>query len=152
MKGVVTEDNYKRKSLGRAITLCWVLLIICFVVKLFGGNFFAYIDESEVVTFIINHYWLLLSVQFVFYMVQSYLFYNIMFKDKYNIIVFITSIIMFAFKSLIDLSTDLLWISYVVEFLGLIILPIILKQRWYMPILLNLALMLFQLMSINLLW
>ena len=36
----ITEENYKEQTLKRAIIACWILLIICFIIKLFGGNLF----------------------------------------------------------------------------------------------------------------
>jgi hypothetical protein len=44
---VVTKDNYKQVVLKRAIILCWVLLGICFIVKIFGGNFFNIVCNNE---------------------------------------------------------------------------------------------------------
>lgn len=44
---VVTKDNYKQIVLRRAIILCWVLLAICFIVKIFGGNFFNIVCENK---------------------------------------------------------------------------------------------------------
>ena len=43
---VVTNDNYKQKVLQRMILVCWIILLICFVIKLFGGNFFAFVGSS----------------------------------------------------------------------------------------------------------
>lgn len=44
---VVTRDNYKRIVLKRMIILCWILLAVCFVVKVFGGNFFNIVCQNE---------------------------------------------------------------------------------------------------------
>ena len=43
----ITEDNYREVVLKRAIIICWVLLAICFVIKIFGGNFFAIVCTNE---------------------------------------------------------------------------------------------------------
>jgi len=43
----ITEENYKEVVLKRAIILCWVLLAICFVIKIFGGNFFEIVCTNE---------------------------------------------------------------------------------------------------------
>ena len=39
-KLTITKDNYKEVVLRKSIITCWVLLIICFIVKICGGNFF----------------------------------------------------------------------------------------------------------------
>lgn len=46
-KNVVTEDNYKQIVLKRMIIICWVILLVCFIVKIFGGNFFNIVCESK---------------------------------------------------------------------------------------------------------
>jgi hypothetical protein len=43
----ITEENYKEIMLKRAIILCWVLLAICFVIKIFGGNLFEIVCTNE---------------------------------------------------------------------------------------------------------
>lgn len=43
----ITKDNYREVVLKRAIIICWVLLAICFVIKIFGGNFFAIVCTNE---------------------------------------------------------------------------------------------------------
>lgn len=47
VKDKITEDNYKEVVLKRSIIICWVLLAICLVIKLFGGNFFGIMCESD---------------------------------------------------------------------------------------------------------
>lgn len=47
IKTKITEDNYQEVVLKRSIIICWVLLAICFVVKLFGGNFFEIMCTNE---------------------------------------------------------------------------------------------------------
>lgn len=43
----VTEENYKEIVLKRAIIVCWVILGICLVIKLFGGDFFNIVCKEE---------------------------------------------------------------------------------------------------------
>ena len=66
-KEVVTEDNYKQIVLKRMIIICWVILFVCFIIKIFGGNFFnivctntrfanicAYVDKAVWIQYIIG--------------------------------------------------------------------------------------------------
>lgn len=46
-KDLVTQDNYKSILLKRAIITCWLLLAVCFLIKIFGGNFAEIICEDE---------------------------------------------------------------------------------------------------------
>lgn len=60
-KIVVTEDNYKELVLRRMILLCWILLGICFIIKIFGGNFFSIICTNKtfirICNYIDNSFW-----------------------------------------------------------------------------------------------
>lgn len=66
-KEVVTEDNYKQIVLKRMIIICWVILFVCFIIKIFGGDFFnivctntrfanicAYVDKAVWIQYIIG--------------------------------------------------------------------------------------------------
>ena len=143
---VVTEDNYKQVVLKRMITLCWVLLGICFVVKIFGGNFFAFVGDSSIVEYIAEHEWLLCIVQFVFYYIQSMLYFSIFIKHK-PIFISIVSIILFALKYLLDIIPIFLIISLILEIVALIFIPIIFKTKWYNAITMFLLLNVFQIVS-----
>ena len=46
-KLTITKDNYKEVVLRKSIITCWVLLIICFIVKICGGNFFNISCDNE---------------------------------------------------------------------------------------------------------
>lgn len=41
-----TEQTYKPIVLKRAIITCWLLLFVCFALKIFGGNYFAIVVNS----------------------------------------------------------------------------------------------------------
>ena len=41
------DKDYKEIILKRAIILCWILLIICFIIKLCGGNYFNIMCNNE---------------------------------------------------------------------------------------------------------
>lgn len=46
IKVKTTANTYKSVVLRRAILICWALLFVCFVVKIFGGNYFAIMVNS----------------------------------------------------------------------------------------------------------
>ena len=148
MKEVVTKDNYKRKVLGRMITVCWALLLICFVVKIFGGNFFAFIGESKVVDYIINNVWLFIPYKFIFYFVATYLTFMIIFNHKYKALSAIMTIIMFSFKQFVNYNAIMRVLAFVIEFLCLIVIPIILKRKWYDLLYINIIVIIFQIVSL----
>lgn len=43
----ITKENYKEIVLKRAIIVCWVLLAICLIIKICGGNIFNIACETE---------------------------------------------------------------------------------------------------------
>lgn len=147
MNKVVTDKNYKQIVLSRMITLCWILLLVCFIIKLFGGDFFAYLGKSEVVEYINSIAWLRIPAQFILYFTQSFLFYMILFRNNHKVISIIFSIIMFIVKILIDISPIFTPISFIIEFIGLFVMPVIMKEKWYNVVILNIALILFQVVS-----
>lgn len=117
---VVTKDNYKQVVLKRAIILCWVLLGICFVVKIFGGNFFNIVCNNEKfikVCEYIDNSWLYYLLGFISYNLTNYFLFKCTdTKNKQNKLIKIISIIIlqlyWVFKILFDLK--IVQISFVV--------------------------------------
>lgn len=142
---VVTEDNYKQVVLKRMITLCWVLLGICFVVKIFGGNFFAFVGESEVANFICNNVYLLTGVQFIFYFIGTYINLLIVFKDKLKCLNIVFTLLMFCAKALCNFGIIPAFVAMIIELVFLIVIPIILNPKdWHLPIIVMLMIFIFQ--------
>ena len=138
-----------KKALEKMIVLCWVLLAICFVIKIFGGNFFEYVGKSEVAEYIETNFILLTLVQFVFYLIQSYLYYLVIFKNKHKLIILLFTAIMFAVKVLSFLFEEITIFATITEFIFLIVVPIFYnKKQWYMPILLNILIIIYQMISL----
>ena len=147
MREVVTEDNYKQIVLKRMIILCWVILLVCFVIKLFGGNFFAYIGESDTLDFINDHKVLQILFQFIVYCFGTLLVLDVVYNHNHKLVQYISCMIMFIAKSFIDFGKVFIIIAYVVEFFGLIILPIILKRKWYDVLYINLLVLAYMVIS-----
>lgn len=64
------------KAIKRAIILCWIMLIVCFIIKLFGGNWFEIICNNEhfirIGKYIDEHLILKYCIAFPFYIVPAY--------------------------------------------------------------------------------
>lgn len=148
MKEVVTKDNYKQIVLKRMKTLCWALLIVCFVIKLFGGNFFAFVGESEVAEYVEKHFWLLTLVQFPFYFFSTYITYMIILKDKHKLLSAILTIVLFVFKVLSWSGILPMYISTIIEVVGAIIVPIILNRSIWEVLIVQALLIVFQAISL----
>lgn len=76
---VVTKDNYKQIVLKRMIILCWILLAVCFVVKIFGGNFFNIVCQNErfikVCEYVDENVWCKIVLGFLSTFICNFLFY-----------------------------------------------------------------------------
>lgn len=73
-KVAITKDNYKEVMLKRAIILCWVLLALCFVVKICGGNFFEIVCNDERVINVCNfvdNSWIRYVIYFIYFTIES---------------------------------------------------------------------------------
>lgn len=64
------------KAVRRAIILCWVMLIVCFIIKLFGGNWFEIICNDEhfifVCGFIDAHWFIKYPAMYISYILSLF--------------------------------------------------------------------------------
>lgn len=75
----VIEDYYRDKVLRTMIILCWIVLAVCFAVKLFGGNFFEIVCNNRKFIKIckyIDNTFLYYIVSFCFYFITNFIFLN----------------------------------------------------------------------------
>ena len=114
-KNKITEDNYQEIVLKRSIIICWILLAICLVIKLFGGNFFGIVCENE--NFIgfcnfIDQYQISAIFRFLSFMVSSILVMKIVNYESKTLNTIAYTFLCFAywcFKHLIEV--DIIQIS-----------------------------------------
>ena len=156
---VVTKDNYKQIVLKRMIILCWILLAVCFVVKIFGGNFFNIVCQNErfikVCEHIDNSLIFKIIIGFLSSLLCNSLFYlaicrKIKFEKSEILIVVVVSLISVIIKILFRN------ISGFVDVIVLFILPFIFKRnngvictRWFIRsiIFANVINLIFQIIS-----
>lgn len=133
------------------IRASWVVLICCFIVKLFGGNYFEIVCENEnfvmICNFIDNNFWLKVIVNCINALILISLnLLAIMQRKFYN------KIQLVVFIPLIILSSILSWFStigkFIVDFIVMILLPIIFKTNIKRIIFGNLLILCFQIISL----
>ena len=146
-KEVVTEENYKRIVLKRMITLCWIFLFVCFIIKIFGGNFFQYIGESVFADTIRENWFLLNGFQLILYTIQSFLFFSTMIKGKTKQIIIVT-LVLFLFKGILNINPIMSLIALIIETLTLVLFPIICGVKPYKSIIMFCLLTLYQVISL----
>lgn len=65
------------KSVKRAIIICWIMLIVCFIIKLFGGNWFEVICDNKhfiyICNYLDNHQALCYCISLPFYVASTFI-------------------------------------------------------------------------------
>lgn len=154
------------KAIKRAIILCWVMLIVCFIIKLFGGNWFEIICNNEhfinICSYIDTHPILRDSIASVLYIISSFFIISACaflpsLNKKQVLVILIALIIVWATKY-ISLTT-----KSIVEAIHTVTTPIILnlmpckeksertkvlKKTWYYGIIGYLFILIFQVISL----
>lgn len=151
---VVTEDNYREKVLKTMIILCWVILGVCFAVKLFGGNFFEIVCNNrrfiKICKYIDNHEWLAFLTQGMVYMIATTLYIIASCKNKIKnkslVIIIIVLIAEFSIKRYI-LINSFQYLAIFLELLVLIIIPLIYKTKILSSIIFYVLVNLFSIIS-----
>lgn len=151
------DKDYKEIILKRAIILCWVLLIICFIIKLCGGNYFNIMCNNEnfirFCNFIENSIikYIIYLCSFVF---SSYLLLKIVKPDfkilsLKSLLFLICCIIVWAFKLLIELNifTMNTLIVNILDFVILYVLLVIFTKRPILSIFAVILLFVFSIIS-----
>lgn len=151
------DKDYKEIILKRAIILCWVLLIICFIIKLCGGNYFDIMCNNEnfirFCNFIENSIikYIIYLFSFIF---SSYLLLKIVKPDfkilsLKSLLFLICCIIVWAFKLLIELNifTINTLIVNILDFVILYILLVIFTKRPLLSIFAVILLFVFSIIS-----
>lgn len=151
------------KAIKRAIILCWIMLIMCFVIKLVGGNWFDIICTNEhfikICSYIDNHLILSDIIGVIIYVIVGYF----VFKAMSNVLKTNIQQKLYIVLCLAFIWSFTLWntiIKLIVELFGFIISPYIinilnketkpnaLKRTWYRGILGYVLILVFQLISL----
>lgn len=145
----------KTLLLRRVIIISWITLAICFVVKIFGGNFFEIICNNPnyiaLCEYADTHYWLKLAIGFLSSMLcQSLYELAILQKYKFSKKELIITIISVAFACVVKMYSQTIGLFF--DLWLLVLLPIFLlgkEHKRYWNALLGLAFnFAFQLLSV----
>ena len=151
MKAKIKE--FIKSPYGLIILISWIALIICLIVKLFGGNWFELWLENDnfikFCEFVDNTQWLKMVLACGIYLITTLpamcVFLNI---KKFNLKLALLFIPLMVIKSFI--SWYVLLISYILDIIILILIPLIIckLKNWKRVIFGNILVMLFQLLLI----
>lgn len=142
------EENYKQVVLGRARTICWVLLFVCFTIKLFGGDFFNIICNNERFVKFCEFVDGSIAMQFLIGTISSYVTYSLFYLailrkswfKTWETIFMIVSIPLFVALRIWATSNGVLVGLTIINVVQFFIIPFIFKRsnkvlclRWFMP-------------------
>ena len=149
MKAKIKE--FIKSPYGLIILISWIALIICLIVKLFGGNWFELWLENDnfikFCEFVDNTQWLKMVLAFIIGIFTTYplmcLIYNVKYYKGLWVVLYIIIMILKSLSS---------WYfkigSYIIDLLILIIIPMIITKNWKRPIIVNILTMALQLLTI----
>lgn len=150
------EKLDKKRYLKRVIIVCWLALIICSCIKLFGGNLFEIVCENEnfikVCEYADNHLWADILISGSVCFVQLYFLILAMCqKIRYNkteLIIFSATVITGTILKILAPS----WLGVVFDFWQVIFMPSVFlwkdKKRWINIVIANFLLVAFQMLSL----
>lgn len=140
------DDKY-----GTLIIVSWVALILCCIVKIFGGNLFElWWDNPNFIAFceyVENTTLLKMTIACLIYLISGYFILCITLNIKKlslkHILIFSPIMI---FKSLISWYNTT--IAFILDYVILLIIPIIITKKIKRPIIVVVLIMIFQLITI----
>lgn len=132
LKSVTTSENYKAVVIRRTIFICWSLLLVCFAVKIFGGNYFEIAVKSSVFVsfcnYVDSHIILYGAIGLISSLVSYALFYLAILKqlwfNKNQTIIFFISVTSFCILRIItEYQTHHLIFSYTINAVQYFVVP-----------------------------
>lgn len=143
----------KKNNLKTLIITCWAVLVLCFIIKIFGGNWFELGAENikfiQFCNFVDNNMWLkMLLAIFISLFSNYFLICVLLNKQKLNIKEIILFGILIIIKSIA--SWYIVWLPFILDLFILILIPLIISKfkNWKRVLLCNILVMIFQLMSL----
>lgn len=140
----MTKKNFKV-----LILTCWALLLICLVIKLFGGNWFELNSENtkfiQFCEFIDNNLWFKMILYSIIAVTTTYPVICIMHdKKKLTLKQTIIYSILLIIKSIINWYIT--WIIYLFDLIIMILLPLLFNKfkNWKRVIFVNILIVLLQ--------
>lgn len=164
IKVATNDENYKQVVLGRAKTICWVLLFVCFTIKIFGGDFFNMICNNERFVKFCEFVDGSIAMQFLIGTISSYVTYSLFYLailrkswfKTWETIFMIASIPIFVALRLYFTNLNIPIALTIINTVQFFIIPFIftrgnkvLCNRWFIPTYIygNILVIVFQVVS-----
>lgn len=141
-----TDKNYKPVVIKRCIIACWILLGICLVIKLFGGNYFAILCTNERFTAVCNFVDEIIPLKIAIGCISSYISYSLFYLamlskkwfSKREIIIVLVSVPVFVILRYFNSSSLSNIINLLCNIIQYFIIPLFFEwknRKYIFPIL-----------------
>lgn len=148
-----------KRAIKTAIIISWVILVVCFIIKLFGGKWFEIATGNstfiKICAFVDNHLWLQDIIAFCTNLLTVSLLNMAVLRQKYLhikqfVLVIIVTAIQVAFAIIGEcLNNNIITIiGFVVSFIPYFICPLILSKKTLRSIIAVLLYLAFQAISV----
>lgn len=135
---------------GMLITVSWLLLIVCLIIKLFGGNWFELGSENskfiQFCLYVDNHMWLKMILACLIYLLSGYFIISIALKQKMNLKLICIFYPIMIIKSILNWYISI--IPFILDVVILFVLPLIITKNWKRPLFCVLGVLALQIISI----
>lgn len=143
--------EFNNNTYGMLITVSWIVLIICLIIKLFGGNWFELGTDNEnfvaFCNYVDNTMWLKMVLACGIYLISGYFILSVILNKKMTLKLLALFYPLMITKSI--LGWYILWLAYIIDFFIIVILPLILGKfrNWKRVIVVNVLIILFQFLT-----
>lgn len=133
MKKIIEKfKSFYDDTYGKLITISWVLLILCLIIKLFGGNWFELNTENskfiEFCLYVEEHNILKMSIACIIYLISGYFILSCILNKKLNIKLLMLFYPIMILKSILNWNYYIL--SFIIDLIILIAIPLIITKNW----------------------
>lgn len=141
----------KKNNLKTIIITCWAVLVLCFIIKLFGGNWFELGAENikfiQFCNFVDNNMWLKMLLSCIIYCISTYYVVCISANVKHLTIKQIAILLPIMIAKSI-LSWWFYWIAFVLDIIVLLIYPAIISKKFIRSVICFGVVLAFQVISL----
>ena len=147
---IVKFKEFYKTTYGMLITVSWALLLICLIIKLLGGNWFELSAENSNFNKFCNYVdktkWLKIVIGCIIYLISGYFVISVILNNKIKLKHIAMFYPLMITKAIISwYNND---ISYILEMLIIVILPIILTRNWKRVLIFNVIILGLQIITI----
>lgn len=142
--------EFYKNTYGMLITLSWILLIVCLIIKLFGGNWFELNSENskfiDFCNYVDNNLWLKMILACIIYLISGYFILSCILNKKLDKKLILIFFPLMMLKSILNWYLSI--IPFVLDLFILIGLTTIINKNIKRSVLSYLFILLLQILTL----